>query len=217
MSEFDYWQFWRNTADVDVIRYNYVNGMCVSSICVKRSWCVALWVHVVRFMKLFTDVSMEEIRGFEALEGLQLNAVKVRLADEATQLLHGPACLAAIHATVANLYGAGGATVAGVSAQATGGASSLDSLKQVVIQKCDFSGDEDSSIIAVVDLLVKGGLASSKNEARRLITAGGARVNDEKVVEEIATVNKHKDFDSKFRLKLSAGKKKHVLIVISDE
>lgn len=74
---FDYWQFWRNTADADVIR----------------------------FMKLFTEVPLEKIAEYEKLEGAALNEVKKVLADEATSMLHGPVCLADIRATADSLFG----------------------------------------------------------------------------------------------------------------
>ena len=83
LSEFDYWQFWRNTADSDV----------------------------VRFLKLFTEVPLTELAIIENWKGSELNAAKILLADEATHLLHGNDCLAQIHATVDSLFagGSGGA------------------------------------------------------------------------------------------------------------
>ena len=83
LSEFDYWQFWRNTADSDV----------------------------VRFLKLFTEVPLTELAIIENWKGSELNAAKILLADEATRLLHGNDCLAQIHATVDSLFagGSGGA------------------------------------------------------------------------------------------------------------
>lgn len=81
LSEYDYWQFWRNTNDADV----------------------------TRFLKLFTEVPLEKIVELARLEGAGINEAKVILADEATKLLHGEECLKEIHATVANLF-AGGST-----------------------------------------------------------------------------------------------------------
>jgi tyrosyl-tRNA synthetase len=80
LSEFDYWQFWRNTADSDVIR----------------------------FLKLFTEVPLSELAVIEKWQGSELNAAKILLADEATRLLHGNDCLAQIHATVDSLFASGG-------------------------------------------------------------------------------------------------------------
>jgi len=76
LSEYDYWQFWRNTADADVIR----------------------------FMKLFTEVPMEKIEEYSKLEGAAINDAKIILADEATALLHGRDCLKNIHETVENMF-----------------------------------------------------------------------------------------------------------------
>lgn len=80
LSEYEYWQFWRNTNDADV----------------------------KRFLKLFTELPLDKIEELARLEGAGINEAKVILADEATKLLHGEECLAEIHATVANLFSGGG-------------------------------------------------------------------------------------------------------------
>lgn len=83
LSEYDYWQFWRNTDDADVIR----------------------------FLKLFTEMPLHEIAELEQLVGADINKAKIVLADQATTLLHGKECLEAIHGTVQNMFsGAGSAT-----------------------------------------------------------------------------------------------------------
>jgi tyrosyl-tRNA synthetase len=79
LSEFEYWQFWRNTGDADVIR----------------------------FLKLFTEVPIDKLREMGTWEGAELNAAKVILADEATRLLHGGECLEQIHATAQSLFAGG--------------------------------------------------------------------------------------------------------------
>merc|ERR1719491_2454265 len=76
LSEYDYWQFWRNTSDEDVIK----------------------------FLKLFTELSLEEINKLETMEGSAINQAKIILADEATTMLHGKDCLAQIHQTVENMF-----------------------------------------------------------------------------------------------------------------
>jgi len=168
LSPYDYWQYWRNTADADAIR----------------------------FLKLFTEISMDEIRKMEAWQGAELNAAKVILADSATAALHGSECLNEIHATTASLF-------------TNGSGSNMDAL-----EKFSISGNEKLSTgISVVDLLLLSGLVSSKGEGKRLIKAAGVKVNDVKVTEEAACVSQ-KDFDEKGRLKLSSGKKKNVLIVL---
>jgi len=172
LSEYDYWQFWRNTADADVIR----------------------------FLKLFTEVPLDEIRAMERWEGAELNKAKELLADEATKLLHGEACLAQIHDTVKTLF-AGGA------------GADLSSLPRFALTASEGQDVRDGKGVLVVDLLIKAGLAASKGEAKRLIKAGGARVNDEKVSDEAAVVSAG-GFDTEGRLKLSSGKKTHVLIAM---
>merc|ERR1712038_61243 len=91
LSEYDYWQFWRNTADADVIR----------------------------FMKLFTEVPLDKVEEYSKLEGEDINKAKIVLADEATALLHGRECLGAIHETVESMFkskkGAGAAVGGGAT------------------------------------------------------------------------------------------------------
>lgn len=143
--------------------------------------------------------------------------MKVILADEATKLLHGPDCLASIHATVKSLFSAGEGD-------------HLESLPKIIIRATDIrvmessdqrtttrdadNGHSSSSVrgVYVVDLLVQAEMAASKGEARRLIKGGGAKVNDVKVVDEYAFVSRV-DADDQGRIKLSSGKKKHALVL----
>eukprot|EP01033_Poteriospumella_lacustris_P000420 gene420-275_t len=171
LSEYDYWQFWRNTADADVIR----------------------------FLKLFTEVPLSQIQEWERLEGSALNDVKVVLADEATKLLHGPDCLQDIHATVQNLFG-------------RQGGDDLQSLPKVVLEANAFNQEEGKAIY-VYDALVRANMTTSKAEARRLIKAGGVRLNDQKVTDEYALLHQSDFAVQDGKLKLSSGKKKHALIV----
>lgn len=159
-----------------------------------------------RFLKLFTDLPLVQIATYENLTGADLNAVKVVLADEATRLLHGEACLAGIHNTVQALFAAQSATAA---------TSDLESLEQVILSAAELTtaGSPAVRSVSVVDILVKAGFAASKNAARRLIAQGGAKVNDLKVDDEAAVVSE-KDFDANGRLKLSGSKKKHVVVVL---
>src|SRR3954453_16855485 len=80
LSRYDYWQFWRNVADGDV----------------------------GRFLKLFTDLSLEDIGKLESLEGAEINQAKIVLATEATAMLHGPEAAEAAARTAADTFGAGG-------------------------------------------------------------------------------------------------------------
>lgn len=134
---------------------------------------------------------MEEISRYEALSGADLNKVKVLLADEATKLLHGKNCLSQIHNTTANIFGR------------TGG-DELESLPVIQL-------DEFSCNVALVEVLVKAAMVSSKNEGRRLIKAGGVKLNDVKVEDEHITIHGNMA-DSKGRIKISTGKKKHAVI-----
>jgi tyrosyl-tRNA synthetase len=86
LSEYEYWQFWRNTADEDVIR----------------------------FMKLFTELPLEKIAELEKLDGADINLAKTVLADEATALLHSRECLPGIHQTIENMFKGSGASTEGL-------------------------------------------------------------------------------------------------------
>lgn len=164
LSEYDYWQFWRNTSDEDVIR----------------------------FLKLFTELPMEEIDAMESWKGADINKAKVVLADEATALLHGRECLTAIHETIETMFKGGG-----------NGSSSTESLNRIFVTPEDLS----SGGVKIIDLLVRLGLASSKKEARRLIQGGGAKLNEVKVEDENAVVAEA-DFGGTKEVTLRAGKKR---------
>lgn len=130
-------------------------------------------------------------------EGAQLNQAKTLLADEATKLLHGEECLADIHKTAATLFGSGG------------GSADLESLPKITIS----IGTDSANVATVVELLIKAEFAATKSEAKRLIKNGGARINDIKIDVDTAFVSKA-DFDQQGRLKLSSGKKNHVVVVL---
>ncbi|MBX9804679.1 MAG: tyrosine--tRNA ligase [Alphaproteobacteria bacterium] len=163
LSAYDYWQFWRNTEDADVGRY----------------------------LRLFTEIPLEEIALLEQLEGAEINEAKKILADHATALAHGPDSLDHIHNTVAQLF--------------EHQSGSLDSLPSVEISMKDIEEG-----LMLVDLLCRAGLTASKGEARRLIQGHGVRVDDQPVLVETLEVNLELLHDG--MLKLSAGKKRHVLV-----
>jgi len=158
-SPYDYWQFWRNSDDADV----------------------------GKFLRLFTDVALNEISELEALQGADINQAKIRLADEATTLLHG-ADAAKDAAKTANQTFVHGATSAGLP---TFDVESLDDL-------------------TAVDAAVLCSLASSKGEARRHVKAGALKVNDEKVTDPFQSLSQSDLADGV--IKISVGKKKHALI-----
>ena len=161
--------------------------------------CVRSTLLFRRFLKLFTEVPLSQIQERERLEGSALNDVKVVLADEATKLLHGPDCLQDIHATVQNLFG-------------RQGGDDLQSLPKVVLEANAFNQEEGKAIY-VYDALVRANMTTSKAEARRLIKAGGVRLNDQKVTDEYALLHQSDFAVQDGKLKLSSGKKKHALIV----
>jgi tyrosyl-tRNA synthetase len=161
LSEYDYWQFWRNTSDEDVIR----------------------------FLKLFTELPLEEIAKLEELEGYDINQAKIVLADEATAMLHGRDCLAQIHETVENMF--------------KGAGESTDGLPRIFVTAADLEGDGKR----LADLFLELDLVSSKKDARRLIAGGGAKLGDEKIEDEAASLTLA-DFDGKTEIVLRAGKKR---------
>jgi tyrosyl-tRNA synthetase len=161
-SPYDYWQFWRNTEDADVSR----------------------------FMKLFTDMPLDEIARYEAMTGAAVNEAKKVLANVATTLLHGKeaAEAAAEAARVAFEVGA-------VSAD----------MPTVEIPAADLEAG-----VVLAALAVDAGLAASRGEARRLAQGGGLRVNDKAEADANRTVTSADLVDGV--VKLAAGKKKIVLI-----
>ncbi|HWK43899.1 MAG TPA: tyrosine--tRNA ligase [Stellaceae bacterium] len=163
LSPYDFWQFWRNTEDADV----------------------------GRFLRLFTDLPLDEIARLEALQGNEINEAKKRLAFEVTALCHGSAAAAEAAETARQVFeeGATGAALPTIEIPAT-------ALEQG---------------IGVVELLVRSGLAASNGEARRLIKGNGARLNDRPIDDEQRLV-KTDDLGSDGFVKLSAGKKRHALV-----
>ena len=154
LPDYDYWQFWRNTDDRDV----------------------------GRFLRLFTDIPLDEIERLEALGGSDINAAKIALANAATELCRG----------------ADAATLASETARKTfeEGTSGGD------LPSFDASGD-----ISLIDALVGLNFVASKKEARRMIQGGGARVDGDAVTDEDAVISAQAA-----SVKISAGKKKHGLI-----
>ena len=160
---FDYWQFWRNTEDGDV----------------------------GRFLKLFTDMPLDEIARLEALDGAEINEAKKILANEATRLCRGDKAAEDAAETARQTFEEGTAS---------------DGLPVIEVPR----GDLDNGIPAF-DAFRRAGLAASGGEARRLIKGGGARLNDEKIGAEDFSITSG-DLDGDGVIKLSAGKKRHVLI-----
>lgn len=152
---YDFWQYWRNADDRDV----------------------------GRFLRLFTDLPLDEIARLEALQGSEINAAKIVLANEVTALVRGADAARAAEATAAATFASGG-------------------LGQDLPT---FEVSEDS--IGMIDALVGLGFAASRGEAKRLIAGGGARVDGEVINDE-----NHSIAIPAGELKVSSGKKKHGIL-----
>ncbi|HEX8570628.1 MAG TPA: tyrosine--tRNA ligase [Caulobacteraceae bacterium] len=163
LSPYDYWQFWRNTDDGDV----------------------------GRFLRLFTELPLEEVARLEALQGAEINEAKKRLADEATTMLHGR-------------------KAAEAAAGAARGAFEEGRLSTDLPTFEVARGQLDAGI-PLAALVADAGLAPSRSEARRLAQGGGLRVNDQQVTDPSAVVTAA-DLNAEGVLKLAAGKKKIVLV-----
>ncbi|MGH7155349.1 MAG: tyrosine--tRNA ligase [Acetobacteraceae bacterium] len=162
LSPYEYWQFWRNADDADV----------------------------GRFLRLFTNLPLPEIRRYEALDGADINAAKKVLAAETTRLAHGPAAAEAAAETARRAF------------EQHEAANTLPSIDVPLQQLRDG--------IAANTLFAIAGLVASNSEGRRLIRGGGARVNDEPVLDETRTISVADLRDG--AIKLSAGRKQHRLV-----
>jgi tyrosyl-tRNA synthetase len=146
---------------------------------------------VGRFLKLFTDLPLSEIARLESLKGVELNEAKKILANEVTRLAHGQA-LAEQAAETARLTFEQG--------------DRADTLPTIDVPRARLAAG-----IPAFELMHEAGLAESRNEARKLIKGGGGRLNDKAIASDAAAVG-IADLDEKDTLKLSAGRKRHVLV-----
>ena len=147
---------------------------------------------VGRFLALFTELSMDEVNRLAALQGAEINEAKIILANEATILCHGADAAREAMQTAQQTFVSGG----GVS----------DGLPQTEIHADEANGME------MIAALNKVGFATSNGEARRLIRGGGARLNDAQINNEAKTLSPDDFIDGK--AKISAGKKRHALLVL---
>ncbi|MBL3597616.1 tyrosine--tRNA ligase [Rhodovulum sulfidophilum] len=161
LSPYEFWQFWRNTTDADV----------------------------GRFLKLYTELPVEECERLGALAGSEINDAKIVLANEVTALAHGRAAAEAAEATAREVFEKGG----------TG-----EDLPTVAL-----GAGELAEGISVAQLLTRAGLAKSGKEAKRLIAEGGARLNDAPLTDAGLMVDAAMLAEP---IKLSAGKKRHALV-----
>ena len=146
---------------------------------------------VGRFLKLFTVLPLEEVGRLEALGGSEINEAKKVLANEATALIHGRATAELAAETARKTF------VEGVLAE---------SLPSFEVSRSEFEGG-----LGVLTAFVRAGLVASTSEARRQVKGGGLRVNDVAVADERAMLASH-DLTVEKAVKLSLGKKKHVLL-----
>jgi len=163
LSPYEFWQFWRNTTDADV----------------------------GRFLKLYTELPLDECDRLGGLAGAEINGAKVVLANAVTTLLHGSDAAAAAEATAREVFEHGG----------TG--EDLPTLRVTAAEAAEGLG--------IVQLLVRAGLAASGKDAKRLILEGGARLNDAPLTDPGLRLG---TADLAQPAKLTAGKKRHALVAI---
>jgi tyrosyl-tRNA synthetase len=163
LSPWEFWQFWRNTEDADV----------------------------GRFLRLFTELPIDEIARLEALDGAGINEAKKVLANEVTRLCHGDEAAAKAAETARRTFEDG---------------ELADGLGTLVVQRVDLEAG-----LRVVDLLVEANLAGSKGAAKRLVRDAGTRVNGAVVVDDAAMITVA-DLDTGGRVRLSAGRKRHAIV-----
>ena len=163
LSPYDYWQFWRNTDDADV----------------------------GRFLKLFTELPLDEIVRLERLQGAEINDAKKVLADQATTMLHGEAAAAQARAAAEAAFEQGRLS---------------QDLPTIEVARALLEAG-----VQIAALVADAGLATSRGDARRLAQGGGLRLNDEAVTDGSRIVTLA-DLTGDGVLKLAAGKKKIVLV-----
>jgi len=162
LSPYEFWQFWRNSWDADV----------------------------GRFMRLFTELPLDEIVRLEALRGSEINVAKKVLADEVTRLCHGEEAAEDASETSRRMFEEGEAAAG---------------LPTVAVSSAALRGG-----LPLPDALVMAGLAKSKSEARRLILGGGVRINSRAAPDETMQLGRT-DMENGV-IRLSVGRKKHVLL-----
>ncbi len=169
----------------------WLNNDMLSSFDYWQYWRNTEDADVGRFLRLFSEIPTDEIAKLEALQGAEINDAKKILADHTTALCHGAKAARDARDTAEKTFEQG---------QVDTGLQTVDLPKQ------DLQGG-----MAAFELLVRAGLSKSNGEARRLIRGGGARLNDAVISDETQTIGSQ-DISKNGTLKLSAGKKRHVLI-----
>lgn len=156
LSSYDYWQFWRNTQDADV----------------------------GKFLRLFTDIDLDEIARLEKLEGSEINQAKIILANAATEMAHSRESALSAEQTASNTFekGMGGGDLP------------------------EYCTADDN--ISMLDAMLGLGFVASKGEGKRLIKGGGAKVDGVPIKDEMHIINRTAN-----SIKVSAGKKKHGILI----
>ena len=161
LSDWDFWQYWRNTEDLDVIK----------------------------FLKLFTELPLDEINRLEKLKGAEINQAKIILANEVTKLCRSEEAANKISVSSKNVFNK---------------KESDETLPSINIA---------DNQISLIDALKSLNFVKTNGEARRLIRGNGAKVNDSVITDE-NQILKIKDYEKK-SIKISSGKKKHGLLIFS--
>ena len=166
LTPYDYWQFWRNVDDRDVFR----------------------------FLKLFTDLDIAEINDLENKKDMDINNIKVLLANAATEMLHGKDNAILSEKTANDVF------------KNEGSSENLPFINVKFDKNIDIYLNEQ---------IVEVGFTSSKSEARKLIKNSGVKINRVLVSDELRTLSIN-DFDNNKELLVSVGKKKHFIIKLLD-
>ena len=164
LSSFNFWQFWRNTEDADV----------------------------QRFLKLFTELPLDETERLAGLRGAEINEAKIILANEVTKLCHGEENAVAAAKTASDTFNEG--------------------VMSEGLPQLNVSADVLNAF-SVLDAFVQLGLADSKGAVRRLIKGGGAKINNQVITDDAIQLTTD-DFGAEGKLQLSAGKKRHAILTL---
>jgi tyrosyl-tRNA synthetase len=171
---FDYWQYWRNCEDRDT----------------------------GRFLKLFTELPLDEIKRLESLGGAESNEAKKILATEATAIVHGREAAQSAAEAARQTFVSAGVHIAGAVKMMAEGLPSIE-----------IPASEIETGLGVLTAFVRAGLTASTGEARRQIKSGGLKVNDQTVTDERAIIDLGNII--KGAVKLSLGKKRHILLKVT--
>ncbi|MDR2067473.1 MAG: tyrosine--tRNA ligase [Holosporaceae bacterium] len=165
LSAYDFWQYWRNVDDADVIKLMYT----------------------------FTDVEVDEIKKMETVRGKELNELKILLANEITSIVHGKESLEPIRQAVSGIF------------RSDGDLSSVMTIPRYNLKRSNLNA------ASIIDIVVSSGICATRGEVKRLLRSGGIYMNDVSIGEECEIPATITGGDT---IKLSCGKKKHLLIIL---